>query len=213
MDKIYDFLNLKSIKEQKQEMKTWLCLFIAFTIVFMDFGFLLNFSNNGKLFCVPIVFTLLIFLFVKLYFVVVKKIDKYISLSILYCAIVNLLIGTLFYLLFLLSILTEKISFNISHFISFLIACILWIVTLIYRNHRIKYNIKKVANAKYYMIIYPLVLIIIPFLKKLLDGINKWSVLTLLFMMLGGIYFLISLTYFQNYYYAKKNNIDKDFCQ
>lgn len=212
MDKIYNFLCLKSIKEQKNNMKTWLGLYVAFTIVFMDFGFLLNFSNKANYIFIPIIFTLLVFALLIIYLLSVKRLGKYISFSILYCAIANLLICMLFYTLFLLSILTEKISFNISHFIGVLISFVLWIVVLVYRNHKFKHNVEKFTNTKYRVIIYPLILIFMLFLKNLINGINKWSVLTVLFLILGGIWFLISLTYFQNYYYAKKNNIDKDFC-
>ncbi len=35
---ICNFLCLKSMEEQKKTMKSWLGLFIAFTIVFMDIG-------------------------------------------------------------------------------------------------------------------------------------------------------------------------------
>ena len=48
MDKIdiFDFLNLKEIEEEKRTIKTWLALLMAFTIIFMDIGYILNYSEK-----------------------------------------------------------------------------------------------------------------------------------------------------------------------
>lgn len=61
------------MEEQKNTMKIWLGLFIAFTIVFMDIGFLLNFLNAMTFVPIPIFFTILILPLLGLYFAISKN--------------------------------------------------------------------------------------------------------------------------------------------
>lgn len=55
----------------------------------------------------------------------------------------------------------------------------------------------------------PIVLLFTPILNKSLNGINESFVLTIAFLLIGGIWMLVSLTYWQNYYYGRKNSIDE----
>ena len=57
--------------------------------------------------------------------------------------------------------------------------------------------------------VIPIVLSLTPILNKSLNGINESFVLTMAFLLIGGIWMLVSLIYWQNYYYGRKNSIDE----
>ena len=206
---ICNFLCLKSMEEQKNTMKSWLGLFIAFTIVFMDIGFLLNFLNAMTFVPIPIFFTILILPLSGLYYAISKKLAKHILYSILYSAIVTLLTALLFYNLFLMFIVTNKMNFSVCHIIELLAFFVLWIAVLVYRNFKIQFNKKNRSRTSFYILVIPIVLLFTPILNKSLNGINESFVLTIAFLLIGGIWMLVSLIYWQNYYYGRKNSIDE----
>lgn len=206
---IYDFLSLKSTEDQKTLMKTWLGLLIAFTIVFMDIGFLLNFSNKENLIYIPLTFTIFVLVIYLLYFIIVKKIEGHISYSILYNAIVTTITSLLFYTLFSIYVIAEDLSFSGGHIIALLISLIFIISALVYRYIKFRFNKKKQNKSSRYIAVVPVVLLVLPILRKSLSNINQPFLLTIAFLLVGGIWLLISLIYWQNYYYGKKNNIDK----
>lgn len=209
---ICDFLLLKSKDEQIQSMKAWLGLFIAFTIVFMDIGFILNFSTRKFLIFIPIFYTLLAFIIWMLYFTVCKKISKHISYSILYIASVNTVTALLFFSLLLMCIMAGKVDFSIAHIVALLISFVMWLYILIYRAYKFKYNRKKEGKTSYYILVAPAVILFVPILKSALSAFNKYFILSIAFLLLGGIWMLISLIDWQNYYYGKKNKIDEIYC-
>lgn len=206
---IYDFLSLKSEDGQKKIMKTWLGLLISFTIIFMDIGFLLNFLNEKRFIYIPIAFTLFALVLYVTYFIIAKSIKEHITYSILYNAIVTAISALLFYVLFLLYIISKKLSFSIWYIITVLISLIIIISTLVYRRIEFKSNKRKKYKSNRYSFIIPVVFLILPILKILFNKISKSLILTMAFLLMGGIWLLISLTYWQNYYFGKKNNIDE----
>lgn len=215
MDKIdiFDFLNLKEIEEEKRTIKTWLALLMAFTIIFMDIGYILNYSEKKNIIYIPISFSALVLVEFILYFTVCKKLSYRITYSILYVANVTAVTAMLFYLLFLMSVITGKTNLSISHFIILSITFMLSLVTLIYRQHKYKSNKNNKMKPIYYTIIIPFILLSVPILKRKLSTFNDSFILTIAFLILGGIWLLMSLIYWQNYYYGQKNNIDKIYSE
>lgn len=206
---IFDFFNLKEIEEEKRTIKTWLALLMAFTIIFMDIGFILNYSEKKNIIYIPISFSALVLVEFILYFTVCKKLSYRITYSILYAANVTAVTA----MLFLMSVITGKTYFSISHFIILSITFMLSLVTLIYRQHKYKSNKNNKMKPIYYTIIIPFVLLSVPILKRKLSTFNDSFILTIAFLILGGIWLLMSLIYWQNYYYGQKNNIDKIYSE
>lgn len=124
----------------------------------------------------------------------------------------TVLTALLFYTLFLMYIIANKIDFSIGHIIVLLVFFVLWVSILMYRKFKFKFNRKKEFQTNHYIIVISIVLLTVPTLKKLLNPLNKSFILTIAFLIVGGIWMLVSLIYWQNYYYGKKNNIDECYC-
>lgn len=206
---IYDFLSLKSENDEKRLMKTWLGLLISFTVVFMDIGFLLNFLNEKRFICIPIAFTLFVLVLYVIYFIIAKGIKKHITYSILYNAVVTAISELLFYVLFLLYIISKKLSFSMWYIIAVLISLMIILSALVYRSIEFKSNKKKKYKSNRCSFVIPVVFLILPISKILFNKISESLILTIAFLLLGGLWLLVSLIYWQNYYYGKKNNIDE----
>lgn len=211
---IHTFLNISDIETHISSMKTWTWLYIAFTLLFMDVGVLINYilpKQNNRLMVIPIVFTIIIFVIIICYFVIRKKVFKFPSWLFFYQAMVQIINAIMFFCLCAIILIQENHSFLVLHFIITSISLVTIIAVLIFRINIYRTGrIKKLSSA-YYIGTVPIVLAIIPFFKKFMEQFDTGMALSVVVLILGFVWLLIGLINAYNFIVARINSIDDEF--
>lgn len=208
---VLSFLNLGTEKSQRADRKVWLGFFAVFTVFFVDVVFLLAFRGTRAQICVPVAFSALVFGAWILFFATGKYIEDQISYSILYNAVVTTLTGLEFYTISAAYLVTGEATLRFAHVAVLALSVVFWLATLIYRLQKAKSARESRSGAGYYWIVAPIVLLAVFFLRARASAVAPSQIISVLCLVVGGIWVLISAIYWQNFIVAKRHGADQIF--